>query len=155
MKDIEFINTRFNPDIIPFHSTAKAMAKEVGYTANLEINKELAQLLRLRVAQKNECSYCIILHANTARDIGINPVKVDNISSWYNSTLFTDIERVCLDYCDVLSDGIAKDFQKYHDNLTKYFNEREIAEIAAVVINMNLWTRLKLAQGAVPKIKEK
>ena len=25
-----------------------------------------------------------------------------------------------------------------------------IAEIAAIVINMNLWTRLKLAQGAVP-----
>ena len=28
--------------------------------------------------------------------------------------------------------------------------EKAIAEIAAIVINMNLWTRLKLAQGAVP-----
>ena len=37
-----------------------------------------------------------------------------------------------------------------HQGLTVFFDEREIAEIAAVVINMNVWTRLKLAQGAVP-----
>lgn len=28
--------------------------------------------------------------------------------------------------------------------------ETEIAELAAIVIHMNVWTRLKLAQGAVP-----
>ncbi len=37
--------------------------------------------------------------------------------------------------------------------MTKYYNEVEIAEIAAIVINMNVWTRLKLAQGATPVIK--
>jgi hypothetical protein len=34
--------------------------------------------------------------------------------------------------------------------VAKQFNEVEIAEIAAVIINMNVWTRLKLAQGATP-----
>lgn len=34
--------------------------------------------------------------------------------------------------------------------LRAHFTETEVAEIAAVVINMNVWTRLKLAQGAVP-----
>ncbi len=154
MKNIEFLNTRFDPDIIPFHDIAKQMAKSVGYNAKLEVDKKLAQLLRLRVAQKNECSYCVILHSDVARDIGIDQAKVDNISSWYNSLLYSEKERVALDYCDVLSDGKSKDFQKFHDALTKFFNEKEIAEIAAIVINMNLWTRLKLAQGATPKLKE-
>jgi len=153
MKNVEFINHRFNPDIIPFHDLAKQMAKAIGYTADLKTDKELAQLLRLRVAQKNECAYCVILHAKTAREIGIHEAKVDNISSWYNSELYTDKEKVTLAYCDVLNDGITKDFQSYHDALTKYFDEQEIAEIAAIVINMNVWTRLKLAQGATPVIK--
>ena len=153
MKNVEFINHRFNPDVIPFHDLAKQMAKAVGYTADLKTDKELAQLLRLRVAQKNECAYCVILHAKTAREIGIHEAKVDNISSWYNSELYTDKEKVTLAYCDVLNDGITKDFQSYHDTLTKYFDEQEIAEIAAIVINMNVWTRLKLAQGATPVIK--
>ena len=153
MKDIEFINTRFNPDITPFHDLAKQMAKAVGYTADLKTDKNLAQLLRLRVAQKNECAYCVILHAKTAREIGIDDAKVDNISSWYNSELYTDKEKITLAYCDILSEGQAKDFQTYHDAMVKYFDEQEIAEIAAIVINMNLWTRLKLAQGATPKLK--
>jgi len=153
MKNVEFVNSRFNPDVIAFHDLAKQMAKAVGYTADLKTDKELAQLLRLRVAQKNECSYCIILHAKTAREIGINEAKVDNISSWYNSELYNAKEKATLAYCDVLNDGITKDFQSYHKALTKYFDEQEIAEIAAIVINMNVWTRLKLAQGATPILK--
>jgi len=153
MQNVEFINSRFNPDVTPFHDLAKQMAKAVGYTADLKTDKHLAQLLRLRVSQKNECAYCVILHAKTAREVGIHESKVDNISSWYNSELYTEKEKATLAYCDVLSDGVAKDFQSYHDALTKYFDEHEIAEIAAIVINMNVWTRLKLAQGATTILK--
>jgi AhpD family alkylhydroperoxidase len=153
MKEIEFINKRFNPDLIEFHDIAKQMAKAVGYSANLSIEKELAQLLRLRVAQLNECAYCIILHTKKAREIGIEPSKVDNISSWYNSELFSKKEIVALEYCDELNKGVSKNFQIYHDNLSIYFNEKEIAQIAAIIINMNVWTRLKLAQGATPNYK--
>jgi hypothetical protein len=39
---------------------------------------------------------------------------------------------------------------RLHDELRIHFDEVEVAEIAAVIINMNVWTRLKLAQGAVP-----
>ena len=155
MSDIEFINKRYDPDITPFHKIAKEMAKAVGYTADLKIDKELAQLLRLRVAQKNECSYCVILHSKTAREIGIPDAKVDNISSWYNSELFTDKEKAALSYCDALNEGVCKEFQTYHDELLSYFSQKEIAEIASVVINMNVWTRLKLAQGATPVYKQK
>ena len=31
--------------------------------------------------------------------------------------------------------------------------EEEIAEIAYITINMNLWTRIKLAQGQIPTLK--
>ena len=154
MQEIQFVNTRFDPDITPFHDLAKQMAKAVGYTADLKIDKHLAQLLRLRVAQKNECAYCVILHARTAREVGIHESKVDNISSWYNSHLYNEKEKAALAYCDALNDGVANDFQAYHDALSRFFDEREIAEIAAVVINMNVWTRLKLAQGATPQYKE-
>ena len=153
MESIKFNNTRFDPDVTPFHTLAMQMAKAVGYTADLKIEKELAQLLRLRVSQKNECAYCVILHSKAARELGIPEAKIDNISSWYNSELYDDIEKATLAYCDVLTEGTAKDFQRYHDALTHHYNEQEIAEIAAIVINMNLWTRLKLAQGATPSFE--
>lgn len=62
MTDIVFDNTRFDPDLTSFHDHAKNMAQAFGYTAKLTIDQELAQLLRLRVAQINACAYCLILH---------------------------------------------------------------------------------------------
>jgi AhpD family alkylhydroperoxidase len=151
MSQIIFKNTRFNPESTPFLSIAKQMAEAFGYTAkNLVTDNKLAQLLRLRVAQKNECSYCVILHSKTAREIGIPEEKVDNISSWYNSELFTTKEKATLAYCDALTEGTKVGFQKFHQAMTQYFSEVEIAEIAAIIINMNVWTRLKLAQGETP-----
>ena len=34
--------------------------------------------------------------------------------------------------------------------LAEHFSRKQVAEIAATVINMNLWTCLKLEQGAIP-----
>ena len=152
MSNIQFKDLRFNADITPFHDLAKKMAKAFGYTADLSVDKKLAQLLRLRVAQKNECSYCVILHAKSARQIGILEAKVDNISCWYNSELFDEKEKSALAYCDVLTKGISEDFQLYHDDLATYCSIKEIAEIVSIIINMNVWTRFKLAQGQVPYI---
>lgn len=155
MDDLTFENTRFDPDIIAFHGIAKEMAKSVGYTADLGINGQLAQLLRLRVAQMNACSYCLILHTKAAHDQGISEAKVAHLASWSESTLFTEEEQVALAYCEGLTDYDLKGFPAMHGALTQFFDEKQIAEIAALVINMNLWTRLKLAQGATPVMSAK
>jgi hypothetical protein len=75
---------------------------------------------------------------------------VDNISSWWQSELYTAAEKVALEYTDSLTHGKEPDFQRKHERMTAFFSEMEIAEIAAIVINMNVWTRLKLAQGETP-----
>ncbi|MFU1479093.1 carboxymuconolactone decarboxylase family protein [Roseovarius sp. C7] len=154
MDDIRFENTRFDPDVIEFHGIAQQMAKSVGYTADMSVEKQLAQLLRLRVAQINECSYCLILHTQAAHDQGTHPAKVAHLASWSESTMFTEAEGAALAYCEALTVYDTAGFAEAHDTLTEYFNEKEIAEIAAIVINMNLWTRLKLAQGQVPVLNK-
>jgi AhpD family alkylhydroperoxidase len=150
MDQVEFINTRFDPDLVEFHGIAKQMAKSVGYTADLQIDGHLAQLLRLRVAQINACSYCLILHTQAALDQGIPAAKVAHLASWLESTMFTPAEMVALAYCEGLTVYQLNGFSELHDGLTNHFDAKQIAEIAALVINMNLWTRLKLAQGATP-----
>ena len=136
----KFVNRRFDPDLTPFHDLAKQLAGAFGYTADLDLDGKLAQLLRLRVAQLNTCSYCLILHSRAARDQEIHPAKIDNLASWWESDLYSASERAALRYCDVLTEGTRDGFQEIHDEASKHFSEKEIAEIAAIVINMNLWT---------------
>ncbi len=147
---IRFENTRFDPDLTEFHAIAKQMAQSVGYTADLSVDGQLAQLLRLRVAQMTPCAYCLILHDKAARDQGIAPEKIAHLAAWRESTLFDEKERAALAYCEALTAYDVAAFPALHEAMSALFSEGEIAEIAAIVINMNLWTRLKLAQGQVP-----
>jgi AhpD family alkylhydroperoxidase len=150
MTDIVFENRRFDPDLTGFHDHAKAMAKAFGYTADLALDQHLAQLVRLRVAQINNCSYCLILHAETSRTVGIHPAKIDNLGSWWESELFDPAEQAALAYCDALTAENAPGFGDVHERAADHFDATEIAELAAIIINMNVWTRLRLAQGATP-----
>ncbi len=150
MDEVVFKDLRFDPDQTPFHDLAKAMAKAFGYTADLALDKALAQLVRLRVAQVNNCAYCLILHNKAARDQGISDARIDGLGAWWESTLYTDAEKAAFAYCEALTGGNEPGFQALHDAAAAHFLNREIAELAAIVINMNVWTRLKLAQGATP-----
>jgi hypothetical protein len=56
---------------------------------------------------------------------------------------FGRLYQAGLAYCERLTD-----FPPLHAAL--HFSQKQVAEIAATVINKNLWTRLKLAYGAIP-----
>ncbi|MGH3043084.1 MAG: carboxymuconolactone decarboxylase family protein, partial [Gaiellaceae bacterium] len=49
---------------------------------------------------------------------------------------------------------VADDFGLRHAALAEHFSQEEILEIIGIVINMNVWTRLKLAEGATPGLTE-
>ena len=60
---------------------ARMGADAFGYTAELRIDRRLAELLRLRVSQINNCSYCLDLHYQAARDAGIPRAKIDTLTA--------------------------------------------------------------------------
>jgi hypothetical protein len=49
---------------------------------------------------------------------------------------------------------VADEFGARHDALAEHFSPEEILEIIGIVINMNVWTRLKLAECATPGLAE-
>jgi AhpD family alkylhydroperoxidase len=147
---IRFENTRFDSDLTEFDELARGMAAKFGYTAELGLDARLAELLRLRVAQLDPCSYCLILHTAAAERVGIDAETIAHLPSWRESAVFTDAELAALASGEGLTTFELPGFPILHAQLAAHFEAKSIAEIAAVVINMNVWTRLKLAEGAVP-----
>ena len=133
---------------------ARMGADAFGYTAKLRIDRGLAQLLRLRVSQINNCTYCLNLHYQAAREAGIARVKIDTLTAWWETELHSEAEQAALRYAEALTRVADTDrddaFQRFHDALAEHFSPAEILEIVAVVVNMNVWTRIKLAEGAMP-----
>lgn len=129
-------------------------ADTFGYTAQLSVDRRLAQLLRLRVAQINNCTYCLNLHYEVARSVGLPRAKIDTLTAWWETNLFSPAEQAALAYTEALtrSDATTVDsrFQPHHESLGNHFEDDQILDIIGIVINMNVWTRLKLAEGAMP-----
>ena len=134
---------------------ARMGAEAFGYRADLGIDRGLAQILRLRVSQLNNCTYCLNLHYQAARDAGIPRAEIDTLTAWWETELHTDAAQAALRYAEALTRAADTDadkvFQRFHDALAEHFTSEEMLEIVAVVINMNVWTRLKLAEGAMPR----
>ena len=112
-----------------------------------------------RVSQINNCTYCLNLHHDAARDAGIPQPVIDTLTAWWWETDFhDDAARAALAYTEAITrvaDATAPDdFGARHDALAEHFSQEEILEIIGIVINMNVWTRLKLAEGATPRLAE-
>lgn len=135
-------------------SWARLGAGTFGYKAELSVDRQLAQMLRLRVAQINNCTYCLNLHYQAARDAGITKAQIDTLTAWWETNLFSPAERAALAYAEALTrcadTTVEGQFQPYHDDLVDHFDTDQILDIIGIVINMNVWTRLKLAEGAMP-----
>jgi AhpD family alkylhydroperoxidase len=137
---------------------ARHGADTFGYKANLRIERKLAQLLRLRVSQINNCAYCLNLHYEAARDLGIPRPVIDTLTAWWETEFHDAAARAALAYTEAITRvadlTVADDFGARHDALTEHFSQEEILDIIGIVINMNIWTRLKLAEGATPQLAE-
>jgi AhpD family alkylhydroperoxidase len=137
---------------------ARMGADAFGYKAHLRIDHGLAQLLRLRVSQLNNCTYCLNLHYQAAREAGIARAKIDTLTAWWETELHSDAEQAALRYAETLTRAADTDrdsaLQRFHDALAEHFSPAQILEIVGVVVNMNVWTRIKLAEGAMPRPAE-
>ena len=133
---------------------ARMGADAFGYKADLRIDRQLAQLLRLRVSQLNNCTYCLSLHYEETREASIPRAKIDTLTAWWETELFSEAEQAALRYAEALTRAADTDrdaaFQRFHDALAENFSLEQMLEIVGVVVNMNVWTRLKLAEGAMP-----
>ena len=121
---------------------ARMGADAFGYKADLRIDRQLAQLLRLRVSQLNNCTYCLSLHYEETREAGIPRAKIDTLTAWWETELFSEAEQAALRYAEALTRAADTDrdgaFQRFHDALAENFSPEEMLEIVGVVVNMNV-----------------
>ena len=68
--------------------------------------------------------------------------------------LDSEAQQAALRYTEALTRAADTDpdtaFQRFHDALAEHFTPDEMLEIVAVVVNMNVRTRIKLAETAMP-----
>lgn len=124
----------------------KAMFGMEAYLGTTEIKGALADIIKIRASQINNCAYCIEMHCEEALKHGENQKRLFAIAAWKESPLFTDKERAAF----AMTEEITVISQKGLTDATyleasKYFSELEIAQLIMLIGVINMWNRIAVS----------
>jgi AhpD family alkylhydroperoxidase len=119
------------------------------------IEHGLLELVRLRASQINGCAFCIHMHVKDALKHGESDMRIHMLDGWRDSPLFSDRERVALNWTESLT-RIAKTHAPDADYalLQSQFSETEIAHLTLLIGAINGWNRVQIGLRAVHPVEE-
>src|SRR3981189_3120977 len=65
-------------------------------------DKEIVELAKLRVSQINNCAFCLQIHLNVSRKLGVPQEKLDLVATWHEAGIFSEKECAALAWAETL-----------------------------------------------------
>ena len=114
------------------------------------LGPQLMSLMDLRVSQINGCAYCVDLHARELRQHGEGWQRLNSLSTWRETALYSPRERAALAWAEALTrlpEGHAGHDAAF-EALPAHFNEQEIVELSWAIAQINAWNRMAVGMRA-------
>jgi alkylhydroperoxidase family enzyme len=99
---------------------------------------ETAMLIREQVARINVCLFCIDIGRAFTIKASMNQAKFDALEQYSTSPLFTEADRVALDYVTELTKKKTVDPDTFA-RLSRHYSERAICEIVWLVASEHFY----------------
>ena len=112
------------------------------YLSNCRIEKNLQELVKIRVSQINGCAYCLDMHWKDARAMGETEQRLYGLSVWHESPYYTERERAALQWAEAAT--ACKVSDAFYAEAAQYFTEKELIDLTTVVNIINTWNRLNI-----------
>lgn len=111
------------------------------------VNQRLRFLAELKAATLTHCEYCIDLGSRAARLVGLSDEDLLALPRYQESELFTDLEKLVLDYAVGMSRTPVDVPEALFAKLRQHFNEDQLVELTHVIALENLRGRFNMALG--------
>ena len=112
---------------------------------------KLLEIVRLRVAQKNGCAYCVDMHHKELKNTNETDLRLSSICVWEETPYFTDKERTVLQFTDILTKLNREPISdEVYNPLLDFFSKEEICILTLAISQINTWTRLMKTFQFIP-----
>jgi AhpD family alkylhydroperoxidase len=132
------------------HAALGALGKAVDDTG---LDKALSELVKIRASQLNGCAFCLRMHLDLARRLGVAADKLDLVAVWREAGVFSAREMAALDWTEaltVLGSGGAPD--DVHAELLRQFSETEALALTVAIGTINQWNRIGVGLRFAPQL---
>lgn len=134
--------------------TAQAALLAMGKAADeAGLDKTIIELVKLRVSQINNCAFCLQIHLNVSRRLGLPQEKLDLVATWREAGIFSERECAALAWAEALTrlaDRSVPD--EAYEAVRRHFDENELIFLSTSIATINAWNRLGAAFGFAPPI---
>lgn len=105
---------------------------------------EIWELVKLRVSQLNQCAYCLDMHSKDAFELGESAQRMIALSAWRDSPLYTEQERLALEWAELVS--VASDISDdLYQRAVTVFGEQGLVDLTIACNAINSWNRISKA----------
>lgn len=129
----------------------KKFVEFVAATKESAVEESIRDLVNVRIAQLNNCTFCIDMHVKQAKIHGERELRLFHLAAWRESTLFAPRERAALAWAEILTKlpdlGVSDDI---YERVRTQLSEKEISDLTFVVMAANAWTRVNSGFKSVP-----
>jgi AhpD family alkylhydroperoxidase len=111
----------------------------------------LRSLITVRVSQLNGCRFCVDINSATLLKRGVPVCKVEALDAWQGSELFSEPERVAIEYAETVTLRSDAVYDSLIERLKKHFDDNAIVELTALIAFQNLSSKFNSALGVPPQ----
>ncbi|MGY2376300.1 carboxymuconolactone decarboxylase family protein [Pseudomonas sp. SDO524_S393] len=130
----------------------KALGSVHSYIHGCGLEKELIDLVYLRVSQLNGCAYCLDAHSRDLLKLGTRPEKLALLAAWHEAhPLFTPRECAALAWAEVVTQVAQTQVPDAdYAKVAGVFSEKEVADLTLAIALMNALNRVAISFRKVP-----
>jgi AhpD family alkylhydroperoxidase len=111
-----------------------------------KLDKNLVELVNMRVSQINGCAFCLDMHSKDLRAAGETEQRLYLLSAWRETPVYTDRERAALAWAEavtLIAEGPVPD--EVYEQARAQFSEEELIDLTLAVAAINSWNRMNVA----------
>jgi len=121
----------------------KAMQGLQDYVNQTQLEHSLLELVKIRASQINRCAYCLHMHIADARKAGESEARINLLSAWEESELYTPRERAALRWTEALTHVAERSpSDEAFAELREHFSEKDCVDLSVAIGMINLWNRI-------------
>ncbi|WP_461537864.1 carboxymuconolactone decarboxylase family protein [Spongorhabdus nitratireducens] len=106
---------------------------------------QLRSLITVRVSQINWCEFCVDVNAMTLAKRAGNTDKVEALDNWRDSELFTEKEKIVLEYTESITYSDRQVTPELMGQLRQHFDEDAVVELTGLIAFQNLSSKFNAA----------
>lgn len=111
-----------------------------------KLDKNLVELVNMRVSQINGCAYCLDMHSKDLRAAGETEQRLYLLSAWREVSFYTEKERAALEWAEAVTLLTNREVpDEVYEIARAQFSEEELIDLTLAVAAINSWNRFNVS----------